>query len=729
MPSIQDIAPEIQEPDRLDEALRTSYPEGYFRIEAHKPVELGMETPAGMVPFDGRVWAIIVHNPVTGELRAKQITTKTPVSANRRTKQETRRLRDPNFLVTAGEAVGTDAAGNLIFKKLRAFTYFKVEGVQEAAEPMDGEHPCPQVDGGRHQHRGLDDDEFSEHSHGPMANGLEMKALGSHRHESEDPMEGFHFDHPEDDGAHEHLGALAPLDSELDDWCDRAVNAHLGAPPWVTGAKEATAQQIGIQPQDAPVDEKWARSHVLLCHSIGCHDARHRLAHSNPETICERMFFVMQDGSKRLANAQDFAAEHAWFQANLPFPWEALERARAKSEARALCEAEMPNQEELRKSVERGAGDWYMVRQPADRGFPATLQRHSRGIWSEAERARILRDLRTVLETGKERTVADIWGAFDLEWLKVDAEDLARAVRKAQDERGSVDKEIGLRLGRDFPGIESTRRLLSENRLVNRGNAHIDLRAIAPGGKHLVGWTFLTPGAIVQRLADGKIEEIGRNKVLDPGPGADPKDQARIQGVKKSPSPLEWLKLVTERRPTFEAEPGQAGATEETAGRFDLVTGGGEPFTRFGRGRGLSVVYGVQRSDFHELFLLPGDPDLRGPLFGRWTFRALKLGDDTTRTSLAEGEVCDVGLFREGQGRQNGTWLIRHDNDPAPFVFQNDWEAESRQAKDEGLDLIWNLDAVAALERHGYFRAAGLDQELAKFRASPRSHEPPSGGV
>jgi len=379
----------------------------------------------------------------------------------------------------------------------------------------------------------------------------------------------------------------------------------------------------------------------------------------------------------------------------------------------------LPNQTEQRQALERRIGDWFLAMQPANKSFPATHQLHTRGIWSEDTRKEILKkikDTERLPSQSKNNELEKIWKENKISRLKSSFEALKNAVRNAQDLRQDVSSEVDKRLDTKYPGMRTMLRLLDEDRLVNRANAHTELRSVSPDGKFLIGWTLQTPGVMTQFLKSGKLEQVGRNKLLEFGkkidiPGQDKIAIDRIQVAKKSPQPLKWLDLVTKQDPEFEAEIGEVGATESTAGKFEFITGGGEPFEKEGAGRvGFSVVYGVRRNDFHEQFHFYEDPKLQDLIGGRWTFRL-------------------VTLKGEGDEPESDRWLARKTDDPEPFIFNNDFEEEKKQAQKEKNDMFWNFEAIKALENLGYFKSFDIEDKLKEFEQSDRGKKPPSNGV
>lgn len=379
----------------------------------------------------------------------------------------------------------------------------------------------------------------------------------------------------------------------------------------------------------------------------------------------------------------------------------------------------LPNQQEQRRALERRIGDWFLFKQPARKSFAATHQRHTRGIWTDSTRRDLLRRIRRsdrLDSDEREKFLKKMWKDEDMASLRDPFDEFQGRVVRAQDLRKPVTPVVNRGLDTKFPGTKRFLQLIQQDRVVNRGNAHTEVRSVTPDGDVLVGWTLDTPGVMIQNLQSGKLRAAGRDKLQEFGvkirvPGRERIEVDRIQVQKKSPQPLVWLTLVTKAKPDFESEVGQVGATAATAGRFEFITGGGQPFRRTGRGRsGFSVIYGVRRSNFHEQFHLYEDPDLQKTVGGRWTFRLLRLGGR-----------ADVPEARR--------WLMRRADDPTPFIFRNDFEEERDQARKEKNDLIWNETAIPILERMNYFRTFEIEDKLEEFQKSERAKKPPRGGV
>jgi DNA adenine methylase len=371
-----------------------------------------------------------------------------------------------------------------------------------------------------------------------------------------------------------------------------------------------------------------------------------------------------------------------------------------EEERKAIQEQErLPSQVELRKALERRVGDWFMARQKEGEIYLAVHQIHIRGIWSKAKRQEILKDIRELKRLGKReqaQALEAIWKKNDMAHLVMPLQALKNRIQPISDVSGDVSGAIGTALRTEFPGATEFDRLFLRDRIVNQANAHTELRMEAPPEKeNLIGWTLDTPGAVLQYLRTGRIEPVLRNKFLQ-----NRRPERGVENVltqKKSPQPLAWLTLVGPDRAEFEAEPGLVGATERTAGLFRFVTGG--PAKNF------RVVYGAQKSDYHELFLFYDDRVLQDRIGGRWGFQLIE-----AKRELAKAP-------------EKQFWTANRPKDQQPYIFTHDYEEEVKKAKADGLDMIWNHGTISTLERLGYFRGA-LKEALEQWKRSPRGKRP-----
>ena len=199
--------------------------------------------------------------------------------------------------------------------------YFEV--TVEEAHTESGLHEHPHDQDGIHSHLGLPP-RTGDHRHVSTAQLTEMFG-GGHVHGPEDRLEGFHFNHPLDDGGHAHPIAISRKIQELNRWMNDVLSAHYPVHRWIPGHARTWIQHIGRDAEPfLATKENWL-DHILWMHSSGMHNPRHGLMFLNPETAFIRKWYEFEDGTKRLVTQQDFDAEEKWMQENLPFPLEAVQ--------------------------------------------------------------------------------------------------------------------------------------------------------------------------------------------------------------------------------------------------------------------------------------------------------------------------------------------------------------------------------------------------------------------
>jgi len=312
-----------------------------------------------------------------------------------------------------------------------------------------------------------------------------------------------------------------------------------------------------------------------------------------------------------------------------------------------------------------------MVNQDGTKTNKFVVQKHSRGIWSDKDIKDIKASLKKIKQLPDEeanKALRKLWLNYKIVTLKNDLGKLKVEAQKASDKGEDVSSVINKYFNKKPPKKNELAGLM--NVLTNRGNAHLDLRMLLPNKKFLIGWTLNTPGAIVQFLKDGRIEDILKNKFFDKE-GID-----NIVTQKKAQQPLAWLYLVSSKKPTYFSEKGEVGATEETAGKFDYMDSG-------------QFIFGAQKSDFHEYFyFFKRNPKLNG----RW----------------------DIALIPgEGLEKVPKEWwkTNRPIKTQAPYITTHKYEKEKEKAKKEKIDMIWNTDTLKALKAIGY---KDLPKEVSK---------------
>jgi DNA adenine methylase Dam len=144
-----------------------------------------------------------------------------------------------------------------------------------------------------------------------------------------------------------------------------------------------------------------------------------------------------------------------------------------------------------------------------------------------------------------------------------------------------------------------------------------------------------------------------------------------------------WLTLVSPKKPVWEAEPKRVGATRKTAGRFILKAMG-------------KVIYGTRKSDFGEYFYKfdkvyeRNSQKLRpkneiDKLSGRWDWKLIP--------SRKEYSKAPEKQFWMG----SRPWKTQK-----PYITTHNREIEERKAKRDKIEMIWNEDALKALEKFDF---------------------------
>jgi hypothetical protein len=346
--------------------------------------------------------------------------------------------------------------------------------------------------------------------------------------------------------------------------------------------------------------------------------------------------------------------------------------------------------------LEREIGDYYQIKQPPKKSFGWVVMEHIRGILTPKQIAKTKKTLSEIRKLdGKEqaKAVAQIWRENDLAVLKTPIETVRAQAQRASDAKKDVSAAIKKHLDTSPPkSLDAFDALIRSGKLVNQGSSHSDLRIADPSGKWLVGWTLDTPGAVVQKFPSGQIEPLLRNKFTENiQKGKDVGDN--IVSQKKATQPSQWLDIVTPKNPEFWAEPGRVGATKETAGLFRFLAGG-------------KLVYGAQKSDFHEYFLQVDSPRSLEKLSGRWSVQVISPDRELGKVPLKQ------------------FWIFNRPGEQQPYIFTHDFEKEREKAQKERVDLIWNRPAIGALRALDYFDKPDLRKALQEWEDSPRSEIP-----
>jgi site-specific DNA-adenine methylase len=351
------------------------------------------------------------------------------------------------------------------------------------------------------------------------------------------------------------------------------------------------------------------------------------------------------------------------------------------AESQDFEEAKMPTREEQRKALEKRIGDWYMIEQPKGKSFPWVAMAHERGLWEPEEREEILSAIREA--KGDKKILSALWREKKMRIVRTSVRELCEAAQKVADAKGDVTAEINKHLIAKMPTVEAFQAALRNDLVVNRASVHVDQRNLHPSGEYLVGWTLDTPGAMIQHLKSGKTTYILRNKFTEF------REKENILSQKKSPQPLAWLTLVTPENPVYWAAPGRVGATPETAGMFKFLCEG-------------QVVYGVQKTDYHEYFFFFDDPKLQKRIGGRW------------------GWTLIGGRPEYLKAPEEQFWLADRPIEQRPYIMTHDFEEELAKARKERIDMVWNFDTMSTLADLGYFKEKGLVDEYEEWKAKTK---------
>jgi|GEM_PF-7082409 hypothetical protein len=331
----------------------------------------------------------------------------------------------------------------------------------------------------------------------------------------------------------------------------------------------------------------------------------------------------------------------------------------------------MPSREEQRELGEIAKGDLYMNKQESDKPSPFVVQMHVRGIFTDSERLALLK-----------KPTAESLRKAGCEYLNGSVQEFTNKLDKADasEDISSIQKQFIVDVPDDFDIAK----------VINRGNSHHDLRIHPAGEKHLIGWTITAPRFAVQLLKTGNILFPGRDKLLANEAGD------KIPSVKKAKQPVEWLTLVTNGKKTYEADAGEVGATPETGGKFFFNASG-------------SLLFGVQKDDYHELFLRFDPPYSK--LSGRWGFQKIA-GSPSYNKVSAQWWMMDKVY-----------------ENPAPYIIHYSREAKEKQAKEDGIkQIIWNAKTLSLLKSLDFGKQLleGIDKEKIDEKIAEYSN---GGGV
>jgi hypothetical protein len=459
----------------------------------------------------------------------------------------------------------------------------------------------------------------------------------------------------------------------------------LGPPQEFSKEQLSTGMKTLHLVSDEEMSSRWPEAQTLFSHEV-----RGAVWFASPIKLTGKELSVIKKLSQEdLINAAIFLLDEAAKRGvDLGFPPDLLRAVELLRQQGPAQDTEAPAEDEVEKEtiaspalatsgkknparakydshlVQKADGvDQYMVKQKGSTKYPFAVQHHFRGVWSQAERQQLQTGLRDAIELSKtneeesRKLVSDLWKKYEPAIMKTSLDAISRAAQDAADNKGDVPSSVKNLLDDSPPAPVDLQRILPN--IVNKGNVHTDFRMRSPEGDWLIGWTMDTPGIVLQTL-DGKLLKLLRSKFVENEP------QDNILAQRKDKQPKEWLTIVRPGSAVFRAEPGEVGGTAKAAGEFRFVDRG-------------EVIFGAQKSDYHELFLFF---EKNKKLNGRWGAQLLR------------------GQAEEASGE---FWMINRPSDTqAPYITTHDYEKEVEKAQSEDAKLIWNSDAITALKAAGY---------------------------
>lgn len=280
-----------------------------------------------------------------------------------------------------------------------------------------------------------------------------------------------------------------------------------------------------------------------------------------------------------------------------------------------------------------------------------------------------------------------LWRSFGLSVLDGTIENLKKAAQAVDDVKKNVsakDVSVTIKSFLDFkaPSINDFDKLVSENKVMNQGNIHLDWRNWPIGFNFLVGWTLTDIKSVIQNFKDLKIEKVLRSKILDNKP------DDKIQAIKKALQPMWWYhEVVTPQKKEREIEPGDIGATIETGAMFVFIDRG-------------ELLWGISKTDFHEYFYFW---DHYKDLNGRWGVQFLGGREEYEKVP------------------KEGWWMMNLPTEQRPYILTHTLAETEKKAKEEKIKVVLNEDVIPALGKLGYkhlqpSKKVQLESELSNFK-------------
>lgn len=176
------------------------------------------------------------------------------------------------------------------------------------SSPKSGMHEHPHKESGAHGHIGLANAGPGAHSHSD-------ESQGAHSHSPNDPPEGQHTGvDGVCKGIHDHLQALG-----MGDYIRWAAEQHFPVHKWLPGHTGTLIREAGTFNFRPDSYDDWTKHVQWGTHSTGeVRPCAHIGTMVEPSTRLMEVLYRFEDGSMRQPTAEDFEAEHAWFEQNTP---------------------------------------------------------------------------------------------------------------------------------------------------------------------------------------------------------------------------------------------------------------------------------------------------------------------------------------------------------------------------------------------------------------------------
>lgn len=336
------------------------------------------------------------------------------------------------------------------------------------------------------------------------------------------------------------------------------------------------------------------------------------------------------------------------------------------------------SQQERLEQLEQTEGSWYLIEENGKK-HPFIVQYHVRGIWHSTKQIKPMfqalkkNDLalakkhltdyieelhpdskvkakleKALNEDNLDTFYGKVFKVLEAVIIEKPLDELTKIMQPVDDKRGDVSGT----LRKYVKGLPVHLDKLNLDRIFNIGNIHNDFRIKHPTEDYLVGVTNDVVKIAIQDL-DDNIHYVLRNRFLE--------NQADDNWLsqRKLTQPVNWLRVVTSKKPIWSIPPTKTGATIETAGRYF--------FGASGHG-----YFGVAKTDYSEFWLF-FDQNKYKHLNGRFDFKLIP--SSAKYTKVPEKQF----------------WMMnRPPKAQVPYITTHDREEEEVKAKKDKIKMIWN---------------------------------------